>query len=84
MLGRVLFGLAGIVVGSLIVIYTNWIIHNFGRSAWAEANLGHSGGTRLLYKLIGLAIIFISLMGATGLLQQLLISFFGNLFGGFR
>jgi hypothetical protein len=84
MLGRIIFGLAGIIIGTLIIIYTDWIVRNFGRSAWAEAHLRTSGGSRTFYKLIGLAIILIALMGSTGILQSLLLSFFGNLFGGFR
>ncbi|MFB6226327.1 MAG: hypothetical protein ABEJ02_03160 [Candidatus Paceibacteria bacterium] len=81
-MANVLWGLAGIVLGSLIVIYTDWIIRNFGRNRWAEQNLGTSGGSRLLYNLIGIAIIFVSLLAMTGMLSDIILGIFGGLFGG--
>lgn len=73
--------LLGIGVGILFIIKTEWFIQSFGTSAWAEQHLGTSGGTRLLYKLIGLGIIVVSVFGATGLLGEIILSFFGPLFG---
>lgn len=74
-------GLLGIGLGVLLVIKTEWFIQTFGTSAWAEQHMGTNGGTRLLYKLIGIAAIFISLMGMTGLLGPFLLSSLGGLFG---
>ncbi|MFB6181934.1 MAG: hypothetical protein ABEJ24_03485 [Candidatus Magasanikbacteria bacterium] len=79
-----LLGIGGIVVGSLMVIYTDWIIRNFGRNRWAEQHLSTSGGSRLFYNLIGIAIIFISLLGMTGLLGDIILGIFGGLFGGLK
>lgn len=74
-------GILVIVVGVFMIIKTEWLIENFGSSDWAEANLGTSGGSRLLYKLIGLAFIFGSMMMMTGMLGEIFISIFGKMFG---
>jgi hypothetical protein len=73
--------LLGVVLGTLMVIKTEWIVQNFGTNAWAEQHLGTSGGSRLMYKLVGLVIIFISMMGLTGMLGPFIIRIFGGLFG---
>lgn len=74
-------GIIAIIVGIILIIKTEWFVENFGSSAWAEAHLGTSGGTRLLYKLIGLAMIVLSLMGMTGILGNIIIGTLGSLFG---
>lgn len=73
--------LLAIVIGAFLVIKTEWFIENFGASSWAEEHMGTSGGTRLLYKLIGLGMILISFLGITGLLGGIILSIFGPLFG---
>ena len=73
--------LLGVVLGAFMVIKTEWLVSSFGRSAWAEQHLGTSGGTRLMYKLIGIAFIFISMLGLTGMLGGVIISLIGGLFG---
>ena len=78
---KYILGLLGVALGALMVIKTEWIIQNFGTSAWAEAKLGTSGGTRLLYKFIGIAIIFVAMLGMTGLLGGVILGIFGRLFG---
>lgn len=77
---KYIIGILAIAVGCLLVIKTEWFIQNFGTNAWAEQHLGASGGTRLMYKLIGLAIIFIAMMGMTGLLGGFIMGTFGKLF----
>lgn len=79
---KFLWGGLAILAGIVLVIKTEWFIQNFGSSAWAEAKLGTSGGTRLMYKLIGIALIFGAFLGTTGLLGKIILSFFGPLFGG--
>lgn len=69
-----------VAVGCFMVIKTEWFIENFGHSEWAEAKLG-GGGTRLMYKLIGLAIIIIAILGVTGAMGEIVTSVFGSLFG---
>ena len=78
---KYILGILGVVLGTLLVIKTEWIIENFGTSSWAEEKMGTSGGTRLLYKLIGIAIIFVAMLGMTGLLGGVILSVFGRLFG---
>ena len=82
-MGKYIVGLIAIVVGVFLIIKTEWFIENFGTNAWAEEHLGTSGGTRLMYKLIGLAIIIIAMMGVTGLLGNFIMATFGKLFGNF-
>ncbi len=77
---RYFFGMVLVAVGILIVIKTEWLIENFGTNAWAETNLGTSGGSRMLYKLIGLALIFIGFMMITGLFGPFLLATVGKLF----
>jgi len=79
-MSKLIWGLVGVALGALMVIKTEWLVENFGTSSWAEEHLGTSGGTRLLYKLIGIAIIFIAMMGATGLLGGFVMGTVGKLF----
>ncbi|MBD3311132.1 MAG: hypothetical protein GF349_01380 [Candidatus Magasanikbacteria bacterium] len=78
---KYIIGLLGIAVGVILVIKTEWFVQNFGTNAWAEQHLGTSGGTRLMYKLIGIAIILVAMLGVTGLLGPLVLATFGRLFG---
>ena len=80
-MGKYIVGLIALVVGVFLIVKTEWFIENFGTNAWAEEHLGTSGGTRLMYKLVGLAIIFIAMMGVTGLLGNFILATFGKLFG---
>lgn len=67
--------------GIFMVIKTEWMIENFGRSSWAEEKFATSGGTRLLYKIIGILAVIITLMIWTGGFQRILLGIFGSLFG---
>ena len=73
-------GILAIVVGIFFVIKTEWFVQNFGTSAWAEHYMGTSGGTRLMYKLLGVIIIFLAMAGMTGLLGQWIMATLGSLF----
>ena len=76
-----LLWLVGVAFGALMIIKTEWILETFGKSGWAEQHLGTEGGTRLLYKLIGVAFIIISFLGLTGMLGGVVFSIFGRFFG---
>lgn len=78
---KYVFALAMVALGALFVIKTEWLIETFGTSEWAESKMGTSGGTRLMYKLMGIAIIFLSLMGLTGQLGGFIMGTVGKLFG---
>lgn len=56
-----IFGLILLISGPFLVIKSGWFLENFGRIQWAEDKLGTEGGTRFLYKLIGLLFMFIGL-----------------------
>lgn len=62
-------GIIAIGIGFLLVWKADWLMNNFGRIAWAEEHLGMEGGTRLLYKIIGILVIvgaFLVMTGAAG------------------
>ena len=76
-----LISLIGIAVGALIVIKSEKIYQALGSVPWAEAHLGTEGGSRLFYKLIGIAIIFFFFLYISGILQNLVVDFLGPIFG---
>ncbi len=78
-----IYGLLGTALGTLIVVKAEWIIQNFGSYDWADQHLGTSGGSRLFYKLIGMAIILFSLLSMAGVMDDILLGMFGKLFTGF-
>ena len=58
----------------------------FGRNTWAEEHLSSGfgsgmGGSWMLYKLLGIFMIFASFMYVTGMLQTLMVSVLGTFFG---
>lgn len=74
------FGAFAALLGLGMILKTEWIIENFGGSSWAEAKMGTSGGSRLFYKLIGLALIFVGFLLITNLFQGFLLATIGRLF----
>lgn len=74
------FGILIMVLGVFMVLKTPWFISNFGTSAWAENKLG-GGGTRLMYKILGVVFVFGALMGMTGMLGRMILGIFGRYFG---
>lgn len=66
--------------GVLLVLKTEWFIQNFGTSAWAEEHFGLSGGTRTMYKLIGIALIFFGFLFVTGMMNAFLMATVGKIF----
>ncbi|HDQ22876.1 MAG TPA: hypothetical protein ENN28_02765 [Candidatus Uhrbacteria bacterium] len=71
MLLQRIFGIILFIIGPILVIKSEWFLENFGKIAWAEEKLGTEGGTRLLYKIIGLLFIFFGLV--------LIFGFFGGI-----
>jgi len=82
MWARIIIGLIGMVIGALFVIKSEWFLANFGANDWAEQHLGSEGGSRLMYKLIGLAIILVSILIMTNLLQGIALAILAPLFPG--
>lgn len=76
---RYFIGLVLIAVGIFLVIKTEWFIQNFGASAWAEEKFGTSGGTRIMYKVIGILFIFFGFLAVTNMIEGFLIGTVGKL-----
>jgi len=77
---RYFVGILAALVGTAMIIKTEWLIQNFGTNSWAEEHLGYNGGSRLLYKLIGLAGIFIGFLLITNLFSGFLLGTVGKIF----
>lgn len=79
MIGRIIGGLLGAALGFVLVWKSDFFANNFGSiSDWADS---HLGGTRTVYKFIGIIFIFISFLVITGLHVRFFTSVFGGLFG---
>ena len=80
MIKEILVGIIGTAVG-VVIVWKSYPLKNItGQIDWAEAKLG-PGGTISLFRLIGVLVILLSLMYMTGLLQTILLSTVGGLFG---
>jgi hypothetical protein len=77
---HILIGLIIIGIGALIVVKTEAILNSFGRIYFFEKYLGTEGGSRLGYKLIGIAAVFIGALIMTNLIGDLLSWVFSPLF----
>ncbi|NQU83540.1 MAG: hypothetical protein HQ536_02410 [Parcubacteria group bacterium] len=77
---RYFLGILIVVIGVLFIVKSEWLIQNFGANAWAEAKLGTSGGSRLMYKLLGIAFIFIGMLLITNMMGGFLMGTIGKLF----
>ncbi len=77
---RYFIGIIAALLGVGMIIKTQWLVENFGTNSWAEEHLGTSGGSRLLYKLIGLALIFIGFLLITNLFGGFLLGTIGKIF----
>jgi len=64
---HIILGAIIITVGALLVAKSEWMLDNFGRMNWFELHMG-GGGSRLGYKLIGLAVIFIGILFLTNMI----------------
>ena len=74
---RYFLGIIIISAGFLMVWKSDWLVNNLGTIEFAEKYLGSGfGGTRLFYKLLGIAIIVLAFMYMSGGLESIL----GNIF----
>ncbi len=64
-----LVGLVMLVVGALITVKANKVLEILGPSEFFETKLGSSGGSRLGYQLLGIALAFLGILAMTGLIQ---------------
>lgn len=78
---QILVGLIGIALGILISLKSEWLIHNVGRLATIEKYLGTFGGSRLFYQLLGIFVIFISVLYMLGMLGAIVRRILQGIFG---
>lgn len=79
MILRIVIGLALAAIGFTFVWKTRKYIETFGSIDWADAKLG-GGGTNLVYKTIGLVLIFIGFIVATNMWNAFLEATLGSIF----
>ena len=77
---HIIIGLLLVAIGTVLIFKAEWFYLNFGSIAWAEEHLGTSGGSRLMYKLVGLIFIFVGMLVATNLMTEFLMGTIGKLF----
>ncbi len=63
---RFLSGLLLIPIGVFLIVKTELMVSWFGKIAWAEEKLGSEGGTRIFYKLVGMAMIVMAFLIMSG------------------
>lgn len=76
---RYFIGICLVLIGVALVLKAEWFLQNFGTNAWAEDKLGTSGGTRLMYKLLGIISIFLGFLTITNMIQGFLLGTVGRL-----
>ena len=69
-----------VLAGIGLILKTEWVVQNFGVNAWAEEHLGVNGGSRLLYKFIGLIVIFVGFLLITNLWESFLMATVAKIF----
>jgi hypothetical protein len=77
---RYFIGIILVIIGVALVLKTEWFVQNFGTNAWAEEKLVTAGGSRLLYKLIGIAFIFFGFLAITNMINGFLMGTLGKIF----
>jgi hypothetical protein len=77
---EIVFGLIGMILSVLVLIYRVPIKHFIGSIGWAESYFG-PGGTYTALLLVGVGGFFASLIIMTGTLDWLMGSFTGTFFG---
>ncbi len=73
---RYIFGIIAIIIGTVIALKSEWFFNFFGRIEFADRYLGTEGGSRLMYKLIGIALVFIAILYMTGGVEDILTAIF--------
>ena len=85
MFGQIIFGLVGVGLGLVIIVYTRYIVeHISGPIGFAERYLG-SAGTYTFWRLLGMVIFFVSLLimfGFLGWLYQAIVNPGQNIYNG--
>lgn len=77
---KIILGIIMMVIGVAMVIKTEAVLKTFGRIPFFEKYLGTEGGSRLGYKIIGLAVFFLGLITATGMIGGFMNWLLGPIF----
>jgi hypothetical protein len=77
---RIVIGIILAIIGFLLVWKNEAVVGFTGYNAWAESKMGTMGGTRLLYKLIGILLIFAAMLAITNMHQGFLEGTLGKVF----
>jgi hypothetical protein len=78
---KILIGIILIIIGALIIIYSNKMLTIFGRMSFFEKHLGAEGGSRLGYQIIGFSSIIVGLLVMTGSLEGIILAIFSPVTG---
>lgn len=73
-MGKYLFAIIIVLLGFMMIWKTDWFVRNIGTNSWAEQNMG----TSMFYKLIGLGLIVIAILGVTGVVGDIVVGIFGR------
>jgi len=76
----ILLGLVIAIAGAVIVWKNEAMLNILGRNEWAEEKFGPEGGSRALYKIIGVMIVLVGLfimMGLGSSVIEALLPYFG-------
>jgi hypothetical protein len=84
MIARIIVFIIGTLGGISLVWKTEWYVQNIGKSAWAEEHLALAGGSRTLFKIIGILVIFFSWIYAFGMLEGCLAGTIGKILPGMK
>ena len=79
---KILIGIVLIVVGALIIVYSNKMLEIFGRIPFFEKYLGSEGGSRLGYQIIGFLGVIIGLLVMTNSFGGIIRAIFSPVTGG--
>jgi hypothetical protein len=80
---HILLGLLLSIIGFFVVFGANWLLQTMGASDFAEKHLSTSGGSRFLYKLIGIGLMLVGFAIMTNLHLGVLNWIGRNLFGAY-
>ena len=72
MILKFIFGILISAIGFLFVLKTQWFLYNFGRIPFGEKYFG-GGGSRLVYKLIGIIIMLFGFMHALNMTDIIML-----------
>jgi hypothetical protein len=80
---KIIVGIIGAVAGFFMAWRPLFFVESLGEQAWMQKVFGAGGGVSG-YRVLGVAVIIISFLIMTGLIEGVLLWIFGPLIGGVR